>query len=133
MADRKADEPNSKKKKKEKDPPYHLTFAVIDNYRTIMELLFDRMQTIYSVCRNQYVRHYFTLPQVRMTTITPSLLQVPPAGVTRVNRDLATGESTYKPGSGLPVETRKLLAPIYNERSSEELLRVSPREDTESE
>ena len=40
----------------------------------------------------------------------------------KFNRDIFTGETTHKHGSGLPVETRKLLIPIYNELSSNELL-----------
>ena len=122
MADRKADEPNSNKKKKEKDPLNHLTFAVI-----------DKLQNYYGIAVRSHANDLLGMQK----SIRATLFHVAsskndnhhsqcPTGASswcKYNRDLAAGESTYKPSSSLPVETRQLLAAIYNELSNEELLR----------
>ena len=118
MADRKADEPNTNKKKKENDPLDHLTFAVI-----------DKLQNYYGIAVRSHENDLLgmqksiraTLFHVASSKNDNNHTQCPTGASSwcKYNRDLGT----YKPGSSLPVEARKLLAPIYNELSSEELLR----------
>ena len=121
MAEQITDEPN-KKKKKEKDPLSYLTFAVI-----------DKLQNYYGIAVRSHSNDLLGMQK----GIRATLLHVAsskddnnhtqcPTGTSswcKFNRDIVTGESTYKPGRGLPVGTRKLLLPIYKELSNEELLR----------
>ena len=41
----------------------------------------------------------------------------------RYQSDKVTGQSTYKPGSGLPLSVIKHLKPIYSELSNDDLLK----------
>ena len=121
MAEMKENEPNKKKTKKTKDPLDYLTYSVI-----------DKLQNYYGIA----VRANANDLEVMKKAIRGTLFHVSssddnhnhsqcPTGDTswcKYNRDHATGESTHKHGPGLPVETRKLILPLYADLSSDELL-----------
>ena len=116
MAQKKVD-----KTKKLADPMNKLTYAIIDKlqnyYGIVVRANPDNLEGMQKAIRA-------TLFHVASSKDDNSHSQCPIGASSwcKFNRDIFTGETTHKHGSSLPVGTRKVLIPIYNELSSNELL-----------